>query len=80
MHFLLKNYLGIEKIRNQKTNKSAIAKHSLENDHILNFHSAKIICKPNSVFEIVFFEAFHVHKKHNNVVNCNFASPSLSDF
>ena len=30
-------------IRNQETNKSAIAKQCWENDHTFNFHSAKII-------------------------------------
>ena len=44
-----------------------------------NLHSVKVICKPNSAFELEFLEAFHIHKNHNNVVNCNFASPPLSD-
>ena len=56
-------------IRNQETNKSAIVKHCWENYHTFNFHSAKIIGKPNSVFELDFFGAFHIHKNHNNVVN-----------
>ena len=36
-------------IRNQETNKSAIAKNCWENDHIFNFYSAKIICKPTDM-------------------------------
>ena len=27
-----------------------------------------------------FLEAFHIHKNHNNVVNCNIVFPYLSDF
>ena len=66
-------------IRNQETNKFAIAKHCWERDHTFNFHSAKIICKPNSVFELNFLEAFHIHKNLNNFVPCDFAIPALSD-
>ena len=66
-------------IQNQETNKSAIAKHSWESDHTFNFHSAKIICKPSSVFELDFLETFHIHKNHNNVVKCDFPIPSLLD-
>ena len=43
-----------------------------------NFSYA-IICKPASVFELDFLEAYHIHKNHNNVVNCDFAIPPLSD-
>ena len=59
-------------IRNQETNKSAIAKHFWENDPTFNFHSVKIVCKPNSVFELDFLEAYHIHKNHSNVVNYDF--------
>ena len=65
--------------RNQETNKSAIAKHWWENDHTFNFHSAKVICKPTSVFKLDFLEAHHIHKNHNNVVNCDFTIPPLSN-
>ena len=44
-----------------------------------NFHSAKIICKPNSVFELDFLEAFHTHKNHNNVLNYDFAAPNYKN-
>ena len=66
-------------IRNHETNKSALAKQSWVNDQTFNFHSAKIICKPTSVFEFDFLEVFHIHKKYNNVVNCDFVIPPLSD-
>ena len=29
-------------------------------------------------FVLDFLEAFHIHKNHNNIVNCDFAVPSLS--
>ena len=64
-------------IHNQETKKSAVAKHCWENDYIFNFHSAKIISKHISVFELDFLEACHIHKNHNNVVNSNFAIPPL---
>ena len=57
----------------------AIAKNYLENSQTFNFHYPKIIYKPNSIFELDFFEAFHIHKNHNNVVNCDFVIPPLSD-
>ena len=41
---------------------------------------SKIICKPNFVFKLDFLEAYHIHKNHNNVVNCDFAIPPLTDF
>ena len=68
-------------IRNQETFKSAIVKHywEIENDQTFNFHSDKIICKPNFVFELVFFEAYHTHKNHKNVFNYDFATPPLLD-
>ena len=55
-------------IWNQETNKSVIAKHCWVNDPTFNFHSAKIVCKPNSVFELDFLEAYHIHNNINNVV------------
>ena len=64
--------------RNKETNKSAIVKHCWVNDHTFNFHSAKIICKLTSVFELDFLEAYQIHKNHNNVINCDFAIPPLS--
>ena len=51
----------------------------LENDCTFIFHFAKIICKPNSVFVLDFLEVFHIHKNHNNVVNCDFSITPLWD-
>ena len=65
-------------IHNQEINKSPIAEHCRENDHTFNFHSAKIICKPTSVFELDFLDAYYIHKNHNNV-DCDFAISPLSD-
>ena len=67
-------------ICNQETNKSAIAKLCWENDRTFNFHSAKIICKPTTVFQLDFLEAYHIDKNRNNAVNCDFVIPPLSDY
>ena len=73
-------YKVVNNFNRIKINKSVFSKHCWGNDHTFNFHSAKIICKTNSVFDLDFLEAFHVHKNHNNVVNCDFSMPSLSDY
>ena len=42
-------------------------------------HSAKIICKPYSVFELDLLITYHIHKNHNKFVNCDFAILPSSD-
>ena len=54
-------------VKHSESNKSAIAKHCWENDCTLNFHSAKIIYQPTSVFKLDFLEVYHIHKNHNSV-------------
>ena len=68
-------------IRNQETNKSAIVKNFWRNDDTFNFDSTKIICKPSSIFELDFLEAFHIQSNHNNVFNFLnvFSVPPLLD-
>ena len=60
-------------IWHQETNKSTTVKHCQDIDRTFNFDSGKIACKLNFIFELDFFETFHIHKNHNNVGNCNFA-------
>lgn len=48
-------------------------------NHSFNFNSAKIISKYTFTHEFNFFEAFYIYKKTNNCVNCEFATPILSD-
>ena len=65
-------------IRNQETNKSAIAKHCWESDHTFHCNFDKSIYKANSVFKLDFLDV-SINKKCNNILNCNFAIPLLSD-
>ena len=62
----LRFYVHKLNIRNQETNKTTMTKHCWENDHTFNFYSAKIICKPNSMFELDFLEAFTLILTFNN--------------
>ena len=57
---------------------SIIANYCRENNHNFNSLSAKIICSPNSIFELDFLlEVFHIHVNYNNIVDCGFAIPPV---
>lgn len=45
-----------------------------------NFISVKIISKPTFIYELNSLEAFHIYKPTNDIVNCEFTIPSLSDY
>lgn len=38
------------------------------------FNSAKNIIKPSSIFQLNFFEVFHIFMGHKNIVNFDFAN------
>ena len=65
--------LGTKKLTNQ------LFLYITGNGQTFNFDYGKIICILDSSFELDFLEAFHVHKKHKNVVNCDLAFSILSN-
>ena len=60
-------YLYEHNFRYQEANKSVIVKHCLKNDYILNFDSAKTICR-HLDFNFNFFKALYIRKILNNLL------------
>lgn len=57
----------------QNNNKTAISTFIWNINHTFDLNSSKITYKPNSIQDMDFLKAFHIHKNYKNVINYDFA-------
>ena len=65
-------------VKNMEINKSAIAAHCWENDHVFNFDSARIIQPVPRTSLLDFYEGFHIRADEDVLVNDEKGIPPVS--
>ncbi|XP_054709828.1 uncharacterized protein LOC129219457 [Uloborus diversus] len=66
-------------VKHKELARSSIAQHCWTSGHCFDFSSAKIICKCSSVYDLDFWEAYHIWKNSHSLVNDFSSTPFFHD-